>query len=59
MATVNFYLDRADRFEKYQIFMVYQHKGTKLKFIQKKGQIRKHGIQLNNGLKEIMPVTWK
>ena len=35
MATVNFYLDRADRFEKYQIFMVYQHKGTKFKIYSK------------------------
>jgi hypothetical protein len=35
MATVNFYLDRPDRYEKYQIFMVYQHKGTKFKIYSK------------------------
>ena len=35
MATVNFYLDRPDRFEKCPIFIVYQHQGKKFKIFTK------------------------
>jgi len=35
MATVNFYLDKPDRFEKFQIRMIYQHQGKKFKIFTK------------------------
>jgi len=56
MATINFYLDRPDRFEKYPIFIVYQHQGKNLKYILEKRQLKKPGILINNVLKEIIRV---